>query len=232
MCLPTSATGTSGGPGDVLDAQTVIKMWPDCSPMSQEQIETLISKIWWRMPEIFDQNHDWIGDLLRKEPKQSHFFTFNAAPSIGLLLHWSKGGLVHWSPTKQTNDFRTTNALGFAISPAFIRTAFSPSARNQTVQMIENIKDGFKSRLDELDWIGDVTTRDLMKRKIDNGIHLFGYPDYIMNNTELDKTFSDLTVSEKEYFENQVILIMTGTHWSWLVHIDHDWYTLIITRSW
>ena len=78
--------------------------------------------------------------------------------------------------------------------------------------MIENIKDGFKSRLDELDWIGDVTTRDLMKRKIDNGIHLFGYPDYIMNNTELDKTFSDLTVSEKEYFENQVILIMTGTH--------------------
>ena len=40
--------------------------------MSQKKIKTLISK----MPEIFDQNHDWIGVLLSKEPKYSHLFTF------------------------------------------------------------------------------------------------------------------------------------------------------------
>ena len=57
--------------------------------MSQEQIETLISKIWWRKSEIFDQNHDWVGALLSKEPKESHLFTFYAVPSVGLLLHWS-----------------------------------------------------------------------------------------------------------------------------------------------
>ena len=28
------------------------------------KIESLISKIWWSMPEIFDQNHDWIGALI------------------------------------------------------------------------------------------------------------------------------------------------------------------------
>ena len=38
------------------------------------------------MPEIFDQNHDWIGVLLSKEPKESHLFTFFAVPSTGLLL--------------------------------------------------------------------------------------------------------------------------------------------------
>ena len=64
-----STTGPSKDHGEVLNAQTVIKMWPDCSPMSQELIETLISKILWRMPEIFDQKHDWIGVLLKKEPK-------------------------------------------------------------------------------------------------------------------------------------------------------------------
>ena len=63
--------------------------------MSQEQIETLISKIWSRMPEIFDQNHDWVGDLLSKEPEVCYLFAFYAAPSIGLLLHLSKGKLVH-----------------------------------------------------------------------------------------------------------------------------------------
>ena len=46
MSLLTSATGSSEGPEEVLDAQTAIKMLPDfCSPMSQEQIETLIAKI-------------------------------------------------------------------------------------------------------------------------------------------------------------------------------------------
>ena len=44
--------------------------------MSQEQIETLIFKIWWRMLEIFDQNDDWVGALLSKEPNKSHLFTF------------------------------------------------------------------------------------------------------------------------------------------------------------
>ena len=44
------------------------------------------------MPEIFDQNHDWVGDLLSKEPEECDLFTFYAVPSIGLLLHLSKGG--------------------------------------------------------------------------------------------------------------------------------------------
>ena len=66
MCLPMSTTGPSKDLGDVLNAQIVIKIWPDCSPMSQELKETLISKIWWRMPEIFDQKHVWIGVFLVK----------------------------------------------------------------------------------------------------------------------------------------------------------------------
>ena len=45
MSLLTYATGSSDCPGEVLDAQTVIKILPDCSLMSQEQIEALISKI-------------------------------------------------------------------------------------------------------------------------------------------------------------------------------------------
>ena len=77
-------------PPRVVETQTVIKMWPDCSPMSQEQIETLIFKIWCRMPEIFDQNHDWIVVLPCKEPKESHLFTFYAVQSTGLLFSISR----------------------------------------------------------------------------------------------------------------------------------------------
>ena len=40
MCLPTS----SEGPIEVVEAQTVMKMLPNCIPMSQKQIENLITK--------------------------------------------------------------------------------------------------------------------------------------------------------------------------------------------
>ena len=41
MCPPTSTTASSEAPGDVIEAQTAVKTLPDCSPMSQKQIETL-----------------------------------------------------------------------------------------------------------------------------------------------------------------------------------------------
>ena len=47
------------------------------------------------MPEIFDQNDDWVGALLSTQPNKSHLFTFDAVPSIGLLLQYSKCALVH-----------------------------------------------------------------------------------------------------------------------------------------
>ena len=43
------------------------------------------------MPEIFDQNHDWIGFLLSKEANELHLFTFfalvkrRAGPLLNLL---------------------------------------------------------------------------------------------------------------------------------------------------
>ena len=71
-------------------------------------------------------------------------------------------------------------------------------------KIIENIKTAFKARLDELEWIGDEATRVSIKAKIENGIQLFGYPDYIFNHTELDQFYDEFVVTENDYFENQV----------------------------
>ena len=101
-------------------------------------------------------------------------------------------------------DIRTTTTLGFALSPTFVRTSFGESSRQLAFQIIESIKTAFKARVDELEWIGDEATQVSIKAKIDNGIQLFGYPDYIFNNTELDQFYDEFQVKEKEYFENQV----------------------------
>ena len=94
--------------------------------------------------------------------------------------------------------------MGFALSPTFIRNSFSESSRQLAFKIIENIKTAFKARLDELEWIGDEATRVSIKAKIENGIQLFGYPDYIFNHTELDQFYDEFVVTENDYFENQV----------------------------
>ena len=38
MCLLTYATGSSEGPGKVVEAQTFIKMLPNCCPMSPRRL--------------------------------------------------------------------------------------------------------------------------------------------------------------------------------------------------
>ena len=47
-------------------------------------------------------------------------------------------------------------------------------------------------------------TKSLLVQKVDNCSELFGFPDFIMNVTELDKGYKELEISEKEFFENQV----------------------------
>ena len=52
------------------------------------------------MHEIFDLNDDCVDGLLSKEPNKPHLFIFAAAPSIELLLQYSKGMLVHYALNK------------------------------------------------------------------------------------------------------------------------------------
>ena len=75
MGLLMSATGSSESPGKVEEAKA-------CSPMSQERIETLKSK----MPEIFHQNHDWIGVFLTKDLKEFFYLLCSAFYRITFAL--------------------------------------------------------------------------------------------------------------------------------------------------
>lgn len=43
-----------------------------------------------------------------------------------------------------------------------------------------------------------------IKLKINKTSELFGYPDFIFNDTQLDKAYDEFDVSEEEFFKNQV----------------------------
>ena len=64
------------------------------------------------MPEIFDQNDDWVGALLSKEPNKSHLFTFFASQLQDCFCNTQK---ARWS----IGDLKTATQVAVGVSGDF-----------------------------------------------------------------------------------------------------------------
>lgn len=64
-------------------------------------------------------------------------------------------------------------------------------------------------RLDDLEWV-DPESASLLRAKIDATTELFGYPDLVLNATELDELYAGFHVSDREFFKNQVLRVNTA----------------------
>src|SRR5271156_4875194 len=69
--------------------------------------------------------------------------------------------------------------------------------------MIDQIRVAFQDNLVHLDWM-DAETRVLAKDKIAAITDMIGYPDFILNPTELDKKYNGLEISDVDYFGNNI----------------------------
>ena len=70
--------------------------------------------------------------------------------------------------------------------------------------MVESIKAAFKGRIDELDWIDDEATREAIKSKISGAEPLLGFPDFVLDSSQLDQTYADLKVTKDDHLGNIV----------------------------
>ena len=58
--------------------------------------------------------------------------------------------------------------------------------------MIEEVKDAFKVRLQEKDWL-DETTKERCVEKVEAITKMVAYPDQIHNNTYLKELYADVS---------------------------------------
>uniref|UniRef100_A0A8B9UNV7 endothelin-converting enzyme 1 n=1 Tax=Anas zonorhyncha TaxID=75864 RepID=A0A8B9UNV7_9AVES len=73
--------------------------------------------------------------------------------------------------------------------------------RPQAEEMISEIRTAFEGSLDQLDWM-DETTRQAAKEKADAIYDMIGFPDFILDNKELDDVYDG--VSEDSFFQNML----------------------------
>lgn len=69
--------------------------------------------------------------------------------------------------------------------------------------MINEIRTAFTKNLKNLDWM-DGETRTSAEEKANAITDMIGFPDFILNQIELNERYSDLIIKPDEYFSNNI----------------------------
>ncbi|CAF1552281.1 unnamed protein product, partial [Rotaria sp. Silwood1] len=97
--------------------------------------------------------------------------------------------------------------MGFALSKIYIQQYFDENARNQSLEMINNIRNTFLEMLKTSTWMDEISKNRSIEKAlaIDEKI---GYPDYLgsTNTSTLDKMYQDY-VFDASYINNVLKLL-------------------------
>ena len=86
--------------------------------------------------------------------------------------------------------------IGESLGQEYVKTAFSPAAKQRMNELIDNLFAAYKERLQNLDWMSDATKKRALE-KLAAYTRKIGYPDKL-------KGYKGLTISRKSYFNNNL----------------------------
>ncbi|KAJ6653843.1 hypothetical protein lerEdw1_008640 [Lerista edwardsae] len=107
------------------------------------------------------------------------------------------------TPRWQTCISNTDDTLGFALGALFVKATFDRHSKQVAEDMIAEIRTAFEESLDQLDWM-DEKTRQAAKEKADAIYDMIGFPEFILDDKELDDVYDGYEVSEDSFFQNML----------------------------
>lgn len=108
----------------------------------------------------------------------------------GVVLFGTKEIEPRWRRVLQETD----QALGDALGQLFVARVFTPQAKASAQHLVANLKTALRDRLSTLDWIGEETRQQALK-KLDAMAVKIGYPDKW-------RDYSALAVNQSSYVLN------------------------------
>ncbi len=121
------------------------------------------------------------------------------------------GKTLNGTPAMRPRSERALNhvsgSIGEALGKLYVDTYFPPEAKNEAMEMVENIKTAFGERIKQLPWMSDSTKEKALEKLATFKVKI-GYPDEW-------KDYSKLEVSSYEdggsYAEN----VLNVRRWNW-----------------
>jgi putative endopeptidase len=182
-----------------LDAVKALAAWFSSIPVA-----TWISYMKYRylaghaalLPSAFDaENFDFYGRTLNGQPEPRQ----------------------RW----QRSIAATNAAVGESVGQLYVEEYFPESAKEQMVELVENLRETFSTRLDGLTWMSDVT-KQAAQKKLDTFLPNIGFPD-------VWKDYSAIDVRPGDAFGNSV----RASVWDWEYDVNRldeptdrgEWFT-------
>ncbi|XP_048361929.1 endothelin-converting enzyme 2 isoform X2 [Sphaerodactylus townsendi] len=119
------------------------------------------------------------------------------------LLETLYGTKKSCTPRWQTCISNTDDTLGFALGALFVKATFDRHSKEIAEDMIAEIRTAFEESLGLLDWM-DAKTRQAAKEKADSIYDMIGFPEFILDDKELDDVYDGYEVSEDSFFQNML----------------------------
>ncbi|XP_034989036.2 endothelin-converting enzyme 2 [Zootoca vivipara] len=119
------------------------------------------------------------------------------------LLETLYGTKKSCTPRWQTCISNTDDTLGFALGALFVKATFDRHSKEIAEDMIAEIRTVFEESLDHLDWM-DEKTKQAAKEKADSIYDMIGFPEFILDDKELDDVYDGYEVSEDSFFQNML----------------------------
>jgi len=111
-----------------------------------------------------------------------------------------------WKRCVKSVGFNTysSGALGLAGS-MYVRGYFKPEEKKEMVQMIKYIRGGFKTMLDEVQWMDD-GTKTKAQKKLKLMKEYIAFPDEMFEKETIDEYYADFKAAPDTYLENALNL--------------------------
>ena len=87
--------------------------------------------------------------------------------------------------------FGTFGTMGFGVGQLYSAKYFPPEAKAKIQELVANLKDAYHARIEKLDWMGEETKKEALK-KLDTYMIKVGYPDYPRDYSKLVIKSDDL----------------------------------------
>ncbi|MBV9958197.1 MAG: M13 family metallopeptidase [Acidobacteria bacterium] len=123
-------------------------------------------------------------------PYLSSAFVNESFNFYGKALSGQKEQKPRWKRVEGTTD----SMLGEALGELYVARAFTPETKARAQAMVMNIKSALRDRITQLDWIGEDTRKQAL-RKVDAIKIKVGYPDKW-------RDYSALMIDQSSYVQN------------------------------
>ncbi|XP_030763667.1 neprilysin-4-like [Sitophilus oryzae] len=96
--------------------------------------------------------------------------------------------------------------MGMALGALFVRKYFDETSKTDTIQMTQALVNSFKEILTENSWL-DSSTKNYARKKIENMDLKIGFPDFVLNDTDLTMRYYDVEINPDYFFENVLSIL-------------------------